>query len=64
MGIVIQDFLKGGLKIVNIANFIASLKYSWIKKLTQCHKPWMDNFNAINGIEFEKNLIDFGNVFF
>lgn len=42
--IVTLDYLKGGLKMVNISNFMASLKCLWIKKLTQGYKPWMDFF--------------------
>ena len=61
--IVTQNFLKGGLKMVNIHNFIASLKCTWIKKLTQCHKPWMDIFKEINGNNFQKRLIDFGDIY-
>lgn len=42
--IVTLDYLKGGLKMINISNFMASLKCSWIKTLTQGYKPWMDFF--------------------
>ena len=50
--------------MVNIRNFIASLKCTWIKKLTQRHNPWMDIFKEINGNDFQKRLIDFGDVYF
>ena len=33
--IVTQDFLKGGLKMLDINNFTASLKCTWIKKGNQ-----------------------------
>lgn len=52
--IITLDFLKGGLKMVNIANFMASIKCSWIKKLTQGYKHWMDFVLAINGTYFAK----------
>ena len=42
--------------MVIIHNFIASLKCTWIIKLTQCHKPWMDIFKEINGNDFQKDL--------
>lgn len=58
------DYLKGGLKMVNISNFIASLQCSWIKKLTQGYKPWMNFFlSKINGNDFANKLIDFGDDF-
>lgn len=31
---IVTLVLKGGLEMVNISNFMASFKYSWIKKLT------------------------------
>ena len=49
--------------MVNTHNFIASLKCLWIKKLTQCHKPWMDIFKEINDNNFQKRLIDLGDVY-
>lgn len=55
--IVTKDNMKIGFKIINILNFIVSLKCSWMKRLTQCHKPRMDIFNAINGYDFKKTLL-------
>ena len=40
--IVTQDILKGGLKILDIYDFVCSLKCSWIKRLTLYYKYWMD----------------------
>jgi hypothetical protein len=37
--IVTQDYLKGGLKMVEIIFFFISLKCTWIKRLTNSHKP-------------------------
>ena len=48
--------MNGGLKMVNIHNFIASLKCTWIKKLPQCHKPWMDIFKEIIAMIFKKDI--------
>lgn len=42
--IVTLGYLKGGLTMVNISSFMAALKCSWIKKLTQGYKPGMDFF--------------------
>ena len=55
-------FLKG-LKMINLHNFTASLKCTWIKRLSQCLKPWVDIFKTINGNDFQKRLIDFGDGF-
>lgn len=45
--IVTLDYQKNGFKMVNITNFMTSLKCSWIKKLSHGYKPWM-NFFFIN----------------
>ena len=47
--IVTQDYLKGGLKMVDIKMFLISLKCTWIKRLTNSHKPWLDIFFEIHG---------------
>ena len=43
-----QDFLNGGLKMINLINFIKALKTSWIRKLVQGGNPvnplWMKLF--------------------
>ena len=61
--IVTQDFLKGGLKMLDINNFIASLKCTWIKKLTNGNKPWIDIFLAVHGKDFVQKFLDFGDDF-
>ena len=33
--LVTQDYLSGGLKMINIDHFITALKSSWIKRLTK-----------------------------
>ena len=43
--------------------FIASLKCTWIKKLTNRNKPWIDIFLAIHGKDFICKMLDFGDVF-
>lgn len=49
--------------MVDISNFIISLKCSWMKRLTNSHKPWMDIFFAINGDDVLQKLYDFGDSF-
>ena len=61
--IVSQDFLKGGLKMLDINNFIASLKCTWIKTLTNGNKPWIDIFLAVHGKDFVQKFLDFGDDF-
>lgn len=38
--IVTQEYEKGGLNMINIENFIASMKISWVKKLLQSSAKW------------------------
>ena len=49
--------------MLEINNFIASLKCTWIKKLTNRNKPWIDIFLAIHGKDFICKMLDFGDVF-
>lgn len=42
--------------MMNIINFMASFKWSWIKKLTQGYKPGMDLFLLIDDNDFGKKL--------
>ena len=44
--------MKGGLKMVNNVNFIASLKCLSIKMITQYHKPVVDILDTIKGNGF------------
>lgn len=46
---------------MDVGNFITSLKCSWIKRLNNSHKPWLDIFYAVNGDDFIKKLYDFRN---
>lgn len=43
--------------MMNIINFMASFKWSWIKKLIQGYKPGMDLFLLIDDNDFGKNFI-------
>lgn len=61
--VVSQDYLSGGLKMVNVDFFIKSLKCSWIKKLTKNNKPWLDIFLTINGSDIVNKIFDFGDAF-
>ena len=58
--VVTQEYLSGGLKMVNIDHFIKSLKCSWIKKLIVSNSPWVDIFVAINGHDVGRKILDFG----
>lgn len=42
--IVIQDYTKGGLRMLDVYNFVYSLKCSWIKSLTLKPKPKLKEF--------------------
>ena len=45
--IVTQVALKGGLKMLDIYNFVCSLKCSWIKRLILNYKPWNRGGGAV-----------------
>lgn len=61
--IVTQDYTKGGLRMLDVYNFVSSLKCSWIKRLTLKPKPWMDIFLEINGKDVAKKMLEFGDDF-
>ena len=61
--LVTQDYLSGGLKMINIDHFITALKSLWIKRLTQKQKPWMNLFFAINGNDVVDRLFHFGDCY-
>lgn len=61
--IITQDYFSGGMKMVDINNFIIFLKCSWIKRLTKSYKPWMDIFYTINGHDLLQKLYDCGDTF-
>jgi hypothetical protein len=44
--VITQDYLSRGIKMVDLNNFITSLKCTWIKRLikSNSHKPWMNIF--------------------
>lgn len=60
---ITQDYLKGGIKMLDINNFLVSLKCSWIKRLTKDNKPWTDIFLDIHGNKVVKHLLDFGDKY-
>ena len=40
-----QDYLDGGLKMVNSSKFIKSMKCTWVRRLIQSNGPqWIDLF--------------------
>lgn len=45
--------------MLDIYNFLVSLKCSWIKRLTKDNKPLIDFFLDIHGNKVEKHLLDF-----
>ena len=45
--IVTQVTLKGGLKMLDMYNFVCSLKCSWIKRLILNYKPWNRGGGAV-----------------
>jgi hypothetical protein len=55
--------LKGGLKLVEIKMFFISLKCTWIKRLTNSHKPWLNIFYEIHGSRVVQKLLDFGDEY-
>ena len=60
--VITQHYFSGGMKMVDIKNFIISLKCSWIKRLTKSYKPWMNILFTINGHDFLQKLYDFGDT--
>lgn len=61
--VITQDYLKGGFKMLEINNFLKSLKCSWIRRLFKERKPWMDIFFAIHGNEVTTNILNFGDKY-
>lgn len=61
--VVIQEYRKGGLKMLDINKFIMSLKCSWIKRLIVGHSSWTSILKAINGEDFVSLLFDYGDAF-
>ena len=58
--VVTQEYEKGGLNMINIENFIAYLKMSWVKKLIFDAAKWQ----SIIGTEVDiSNVIKFGPVY-
>lgn len=49
--------------MLDINNFLVSLKCSWIKRLTKDNKPWTDIFLDIHGNKVVKHLLDFGDKY-
>ena len=60
--LVTQSYLDGGLKMVNLNNFIISLKCSWIQRIVQGGQSWMSTFKAVFG-NITHGFLDFGNLF-
>lgn len=57
---IVQDYTVGGLKMLHVANFIDSLKLSWIKRLYQSSGKW--KCILIKSININR-LLDIGGTF-
>ena len=61
--IVTQKYTSGGLHMVNLNNFLISLKCSWIKRLISGEQDWINIFESIYGCNVIRYLFDFGDEF-
>lgn len=61
--VVTQKYFNGGLNMVNIDNFLISLKSSWIQKLLRGEQSWIHIFYAIYGDTAVRKILDFGDDF-
>lgn len=52
--VVILEYQKGGLKMLDMNKFIMSLKCSWIKRLIVGHSSWTSILKDINGEDFNQ----------
>ena len=64
--VIIQDYCKGGIKMVDYKKFITALKSTWIRRILQSNAKWKKLFESelkictdklwIFGIDFIKNV--------
>ena len=45
--IATQDHDRGGLRMINVENFIISLKLSWIRRIVLQYQKWQEGFYSI-----------------
>ena len=55
---------KGGLKMIDLDNFILSLKCTWLKRVLTGGQLWIHIFKANFGNNIEQVLYDFGDDYF
>ena len=60
--LITQDYSKGGLKMINIRNYIISLKSSWLRRLIVSNSRWTRLFEYINQCNIH-DMINYGNDF-
>ena len=54
---------NGGLKMLDLTNFIPALKCVWLRRILKSCTDWAHLFETNYGSEFTKNLADFGDYF-
>ena len=60
---VTQDKYLGGLKMINLGNFITSLKCSWVKRIVNGGQTWLTLLEASLGKDLTRSMFDFGDDF-
>ena len=60
--IITQDYCKGGLKMMNLMNYIMSLKSSWLGRLITSNSRWTKLFECINHCNIH-DIINYGDAF-
>ena len=60
--ILIQDYNKGGIKMLHFSNFMMALKASWIKRLLTSDSKWVTLFQAVTKLKTE-DMFKFGDNF-
>ena len=54
---------NGGLKMLDLTNFIPALKCVWLRRILKSCTDWAHLFDTNYGSEFTRNLADFGDHF-
>ena len=49
--LIIQNYRNGGLNMINISNYITSLKCTWIRRLHVSNAKWTTLFTSITGMD-------------
>ena len=48
--LITQDYKVGGLKMINLSNFVIALKSSWIRRLFMDNSKWVNLFKSVSNI--------------